>query len=67
MQQIGALFPLKWLAQGMRSVFLPEQLAALEVTGTWEHGRTAIVLVVWLVVGLLACRAFFRWTPRGSG
>ena len=66
MQQLGALFPLKWLAQGMRSVFLPEQMAALEASGSWEHGTTAIVLASWLVLGLIACRFFFRWTPRGS-
>ena len=66
MQQIGALFPLKWLAQGMRSVFFPEQMAALEAAGTWEHGTTAIALALWLVVGLVACRLVFRWTPRGS-
>lgn len=66
MQQAGALFPLKWLAQGMRSVFFPEQMAALEVAGTFELGRTAIVLGLWLVIGLIACRVLFRWTPRGS-
>lgn len=66
MQQLGALFPLKWLAQGMRSVFLPEQMAVLEVTGSWEHGMTAVVLAVWLVIGLITCRLVFRWTPRGS-
>lgn len=66
MQQAGALFPLKWLAQGMRSVFFPEQMAALEVAGTFELGRTAIVLGGWLVIGLIACRVLFRWTPRGS-
>lgn len=66
MQQIGALFPLKWLAQGMRSVFFPEQMAALEAAGTWEHTTTAVVLAVWLVIGLVACRLVFRWTPRGS-
>ena len=66
MQQIGALFPLKWLAQGMRSVFLPEHMAALEVTGTWEHTKTSVVLALWLVIGLVACRLVFRWTPRGS-
>jgi len=66
MQQAGALFPLKWLAQGMRSVFFPEQMGALEVAGTFEIGRTAVVLGMWLVIGLIACRVLFRWTPRGS-
>ena len=67
MQQTGALFPVKWLAQGMRSVFLPEQMAALEAAGTWEHGTTALALVAWLIIGLIACRMVFRWAPRGSG
>jgi hypothetical protein len=43
----GASFcPLKWIVQGMRSVFLPEQAATLEKAGAWEHGRIAPVLVV---------------------
>jgi ABC-2 type transport system permease protein len=66
MQQIGALFPLKWLAQGMRSVFFPDEMAALEAGGSWELGLTAAVLTLWLVIGLVACRLVFRWTPRGS-
>ena len=27
MQHVGAVFPLKWIAQGMRSVFLPDSFA----------------------------------------
>ena len=30
MQRIAALFPLKWMAQGMRSVFLPDSFATQE-------------------------------------
>ncbi len=38
MQTIGALFPLKWLAQGMRSVFLPSAFQTQEVAGWgWER------------------------------
>jgi len=33
MQQFAALFPLKWLTQGMRSVFLPADFATQEVAG----------------------------------
>ena len=57
MQSVAAVFPLKWMAQGMRSVFLPEAFAAREVAGSWQHGTTALVLVAWLVVGLALCRA----------
>src|SRR5690606_7098288 len=52
LQAFGSVFPLRWLAQGMRSVFLPEQFALAEAQGEWQHGITAIVLVVWLVIGL---------------
>jgi ABC-2 type transport system permease protein len=36
MQQVAAIFPLKWMTQGMRSVFLPDSFALREVAGTWE-------------------------------
>ncbi len=36
MQTVAAIFPLKWMAQGLRSVFLPESLAAQEPAGSWE-------------------------------
>jgi ABC-2 type transport system permease protein len=43
MQQFAAIFPLKWLTQGMRSVFLPDSFAAQEVAQSWESGRTALI------------------------
>ncbi|MFF5234985.1 ABC transporter permease [Dactylosporangium sp. NPDC000521] len=64
LQLLGAAFPLKWLAQGFRSVFLPDALAAHEPAHTWEHGRTALVLAAWCVGGLLLCLRTFRWTTR---
>ena len=67
MQQTAALFPLKWMAQGMRSVFLPESAAALEPAGTWEHPMTAAVLAAYLVVGLLIGARTFRWRRRDDG
>ncbi len=53
MQQLAAIFPLKWLTQGMRSVFLPDDFATQEVAGTWELGKTVLVLLIWLVLGLI--------------
>jgi ABC-2 type transport system permease protein len=66
MQTVAAVFPLKWMAQGLRSVFLPDELAALEPAGTWELGRTALVLAIWCVVGLVLCVSTFRWQERGA-
>jgi len=61
MQQVAAIFPLKWLTQGMRSVFLPDTFAASEVAKSWETGRTFIILLVWLVVGLYFSIRTFKW------
>lgn len=67
MQDVAALFPLKWLAQGMRSVFLPPSFEAQEVAGSWELGTTALVLAAWTVVGLLLALRTFRWQRRDAG
>jgi ABC-2 type transport system permease protein len=64
MQQIGALFPLKWLCQGMRYVFLPDDFASQEVGGSWELERVAAVLVLWGVIGLVLAMRTFRWHRR---
>jgi len=61
MQQIAAIFPLKWLTQGMRSVFLPDSFAAEEVAKSWENGRTFTILMVWLVIGIFFSVRKFRW------
>jgi ABC-2 type transport system permease protein len=64
LSQLGALFPLKWMAQGMRSVFLPDDLTSHEIAGAWEHGRIAFVLAAWCIGGLVLCLLTFRW--RGA-
>ena len=61
MQQIAAIFPLKWLTQGMRSVFLPDSFAAEEVAKSWENGRTFTILMLWLVIGIFFSVRKFRW------
>jgi ABC-2 type transport system permease protein len=64
MQQLAALFPLKWMAQGLRSVFLPDSFAQQELAHSWELGRVALVLGAWCVGGLILCLLTFRWTDR---
>jgi ABC-2 type transport system permease protein len=64
LRAVASVFPLKWLAQGMRSVFLPESFAANEPDGSWQHGPTALVLAAWCVGGFLLCLRLFRWTTR---
>jgi ABC-2 type transport system permease protein len=35
--------------------------ASAEVAGSWEHGRTALILAVWIVIGVVICARRFRW------
>jgi ABC-2 type transport system permease protein len=68
MQDVAAVFPLKWMAQGMRSVFLPDAAApVLEPSGSWQHGATAAILVGYLVAGLVLGARTFRWLRRDEG
>jgi ABC-2 type transport system permease protein len=67
MQEVAAVFPLKWMTQGMRSVFLPDSYASQEPAGSWEHGRIALVLAVWCVAGLVIAVRTFRWRSREDG
>ena len=61
MHAIASLFPLKWMAQGMRSVFLPSWFAQQEPTGSFNVELCALVLIIWLVVGLVVATRTFRW------
>jgi ABC-2 type transport system permease protein len=67
MQAIGSIFPLKWLAQGMRSVFLPPSFETAEASGSWQLWQTALILAVWTIVGLALCLRTFRWQRRDAG
>jgi ABC-2 type transport system permease protein len=67
MRGVASVFPLKWLASGMRSVFLPDSFVQTEPGQDWHLGLGAIVLLVWLVVGLIVAQRVFRWTRRDAG
>jgi ABC-2 type transport system permease protein len=64
MRDLASFFPLKWMAQGLRSVFLPHQAVSLEPAHSWEHGRIALVLGAWIIAGLVLCLTTFRWQSR---
>ncbi len=67
MQSLASVFPLKWMAQGMRSVFLPDSFVSAEPAGQWQHGLMVLVLATWIVVGTALCLRTFRWTRRDAG
>ncbi len=66
LQNVASVFPLKWMAQGMRAVFLPENFEALEVGEVWNLGGVAIATGLWLVLGLILARLTFRWIRKDS-
>jgi ABC-2 type transport system permease protein len=67
LQGVASVFPLKWMSEGLRSVFLPARAAALETAHSWQHGQTALVLIAWIAAGLVLCLRTFRWqTSRDS-
>jgi ABC-2 type transport system permease protein len=61
---LGSIFPVKWMAQGFRSVLLPPKMVAFEPAGSWEYWHIFFVLTAWSIGGLLACLAVFRWSDR---
>ena len=64
MQQFAALFPLKWLTQGMRYVLLPDSFATQEVAGSYGIGRIALVLLLWTIIGTFLAVKTFRWSKK---
>jgi len=66
LQNAAGMLPVKWIAQGMRSVFLPDSFKAAEVSGSWDLGLIALVLIGWLAVGLVISRLTFRWIHRNG-
>ncbi|WGD37969.1 ABC transporter permease [Lysinibacter sp. HNR] len=61
LQNVASVFPLKWIAQGMRSVFFPEHFASMEQNGEWGLGWIALALLLWAVIGFVFTRLTFRW------
>ncbi|HSY15596.1 MAG TPA: ABC transporter permease [Jatrophihabitantaceae bacterium] len=52
-QRIAEVFPLKWIAQGMRSAMLPQESVAAETAHSWQHLPTAAVLAGWAIAGFV--------------
>nr|WP_238442234.1 ABC transporter permease [Streptomyces pratensis] len=67
-QQVASAFPLKWMAQGLRSALLPDAARVAEPAGSWELPMVALVLTAWTVLGfLLAAPLLRRAARRESG
>lgn len=63
-QVVAQVFPMYWLGLGMRSAFLPDEAAALEVGGDWRTWETVAVLGAWAVLGALLTPMLLRRMAR---
>jgi ABC-2 type transport system permease protein len=64
LQGVAQLFPVYWLGLGMRSVFLPDALAAVELGHSWRHLQTVGILGLWALAGLLLAPVILRRMAR---
>jgi ABC-2 type transport system permease protein len=65
-QVIGQLLPTYWIGIGLRAAFLPAELAAIEIGGSWRLLEMAAVLGAWAVVGMVVAPVVLRRMARRS-
>jgi len=63
-QVVAQVFPMYWLGLGMRSAFLPDSAASVEIGDSWRTLETVAVLGVWAVAGALVVPALLRRMAR---
>lgn len=64
LQLVASVFPLRWMASGLRAAFLPDSFQVQEPGNSWNLGIGAAVLVAWIVVGFVLSRLTFRFTDE---
>jgi ABC-2 type transport system permease protein len=63
-QAIAQVFPVYWLGLGMRSSFLPDSAASVEIGESWRHLEMIGVLGAWAVIGLAVAPVVLRRMAR---
>lgn len=63
-QVVAQIFPMYWVGLGMRSAFLPDSAAALEIGGSWRTLEAVLVLTAWAIAGSLIAPAVVRRMAR---
>lgn len=64
LQNVASLFPLKWIAQGFRATFFPDEFRFAELGSQWNLDQVALALGIWVVIGLAVTLLTFRWARR---
>jgi ABC-2 type transport system permease protein len=63
-QVVAQIFPMYWIGLGMRSAFLPDSAAALELGDSWRTPETVLVLAAWAIVGWILTPFVLRRMAR---
>jgi ABC-2 type transport system permease protein len=66
LQNFASLFPLKWIGQGFRAVFDPDQFKSLELGGDWFMDQVAIAIAIWVVLGVVFTLRTVRWVRKSE-
>ncbi|CCH72031.1 ABC transporter permease [Nostocoides australiense] len=61
MQTTAGIFPLKWMTQGLRYVFLPDGFSAVEPGGVWNLPLIAMALGFWVLLAGFLTAITFKW------
>lgn len=61
LKAFASLFPLKWMVQGFRQVFLPDWVAIDDYGGSWQTNLVLVVLASWALASFLIARYTFQW------
>lgn len=64
LQTIADVFPLRWMALGMRSAFLPDAFVSQEVDHSWQRPTVLLTLLAWTVGGAVLAKWRFTWRDR---
>jgi ABC-2 type transport system permease protein len=63
-QVVAQVFPMYWIGLGMRSAFLPDSAAALEIGGSWRTTETVLILGAWAIAGMILMPLVLRRMAR---
>ena len=64
LQNFASVFPLKWIGQGFRAVFYPDQFKSVELGGDWFMDQVAIAIAIWVALGVVFTLLTFRWVKK---
>ncbi|MBN2176794.1 MAG: ABC transporter permease [Demequinaceae bacterium] len=64
LQGVAQAFPMYWMGLGMRSAFLPDEAASLELQESWQTGQMITVLSIWAILGLVLAPILLRRMAR---